>query len=593
MAEVADKLSPKRAGSRDRVAWLVLPMGVLLGALFLFPLGRLVSNSFITESGVSASRYAELFHDKVFLDVILRTVRISAMVCFLTGVIGYPIAYSAARAPKLLASLILACVTLPLFTSSLVRSYAWRALLADNGVVNEWLVTLGVSDGPVPLIFNDTGILIGMTQILLPFMILPIFASMSGIDRSVISAARSMGASHLTAWRTVFLPQSLKGVASGASLVFVSALGYYTTPALLGGISTPMFAQLVDSQINTQADYGPTTAEAALVLIAVIAMLLLLRRPLGLVTAGNASRSRLRLLPGPAHLKIFRRFVTTLLTDGPLGRFLLRVEEGVSRVRWLLVGAVTFLGTVFLAGPQFVIVMLAFNDSNYLSFPPPAYSTRWFSDYFADNYWLGSTQLSFVVAIAAAALATLIGTLAAFGVVRMKAKRMSVSMYMLGMFPMVVPSIIYAVGLFFIYVQIGLAGTALGLIAAYSVLGIPYVMLTSQAVVRDIDPLLERAAASLGAPIWRRTVTVVLPLMVPAIVASFLLAFIHAFDDLIMGLFLGSAETVTLQMRMFEDIRFEISPKVAAVGVLITFSVLIIGGFMALLNRQRRRILVS
>lgn len=240
-----------------------------------------------------------------------------------------------------------------------------------------------------------------------------------------------------------------------------------------------------------------------------------------------------------------------------------------------------------------MIVMLAFNSSNFLSFPPPGYSTRWFSDYFADDFWLGSTKLSFVVAIAGAAVATLIGTLAAFGVVRMKAKRMSVSMYMLGMFPLVFPSIIYAVGLFFIYVQIGLAGTALGLIAAYSVLGIPYVMLTSQAVVRDIDPLLERAAASLGAPLWRRTVTVVLPLMVPAVVASFLLAFIHAFDDLIMGLFLGSAETVTLQMRMFEDIRFEISPKVAAVGILITFSMLILGGFMSLLNRQRRRILVS
>lgn len=566
-------------------------MMTVLGLLFFLPLGKLILDSMITGSGLSLSRYQTLLTDGVFMDIVLRTIWISVLVTFFTVIIGYPVAYAASRAPKWVSLLILACVTLPMFTSTLVRSYAWSAILANNGIVNEWLLRLGVVKEPLALIYNDTGIVIGMTQVLLPLMILPIFAALKSIDRVTVDAARSMGASHLAAWRSITLPRSSKGLAAGASLVFISSLGYYTTPALLGGVATPMFAQLVDTQINTRADYGPTTAEATLVLAGVVILLVLLRRPLGLMSntvgIGGAGGRRLgRLLATPVALL---RAGADRLGTSPIGRAARSVEEWLSHVRWLLAGAWTAVGIVILVGPQIVILLLAFNNSNFLSFPPQAYSTRWFSEYFHDQFWLSSTQLSVFVSVAAAAIATLIGALGAFAVVRMRRKRLSVAVYMLALTPMVLPPILYAVGLFFIYIQTGVSGTPWGLVVAYAVLGIPYVMITSQAIVRDIDPLLERAAASLGASAFKRAWTIVVPLMIPAAVASFLLAFIHAFDDLVMAVFLGSPENVTLQMRMYEDIKSEISPKVAAVGILLTGAMLVLGLASTGLRRRLSR----
>jgi len=588
VAKVAHFVRSVDRRARDRITWLALPMILILGLAFFLPLGRLLLGSLTTSSGLSVSRYQQLFGDQVFIDVVLRTIRIAVLVTFFTAVIGYCVAYAAARARKWVGLAMLACVILPLFTSSLVRSYAWRALLADNGVINQWLVGLHLVDAPLTLLYNDSAIVIGMTQVLLPLMILPIYATTKNLDRVIVDAARSMGASHLAAWRTMTLPQSFKGVAAGASLVFISSLGYYTTPALLGGISTPMFAQLVDSQISSKADYGPTTAESALVLIGVALLLVLLRRPLGLMSSADGNDKHRLARPMSVLLAGFRKKADRL-NVGMMGRSIRRTEELLSPARWLAAGTLAVAGLIILVGPQIVIVLLAFNDSNFLSFPPSSYSIRWFNEYMHDGFWLGSTRLSFIVSVIAAMIATVLGTLGAFAVVRMRRKRLSVAVYMLGLTPMVLPPVLYAVGLFFVFIQIGVAGTASGLIIAYAVLGIPYVVITSQAIVRDMDPLMERAASSMGADAWTRARTIILPLMIPAVVASFLLAFIHAFDDLVMAVFLGSAATVTLQMRMYEDIQFEISPKVAAVGVLVTCAMLTLGLAAMSLNRDRSR----
>lgn len=566
---------------RLRVGALAIPAVVLLAVIFLLPLVKLIGDSVITSTGPSLSRYGDLLTDGIFLQVIWRTVWISTIVTVLTVMLGYPVAYVAARAGKVVSLLLMACVVLPLFTSTLVRSYAWRVLLADNGMINDALLAAGLVDNPIKLLYNDTSIVVGMTQVLLPFAILPILAGLKGIDRSVLNAARSAGASPVTAWRTITLPLSLRGLMAGASLVFITSLGFYTTPALLGGISTPMFAQLVDSQVNNQANYGSTTAAAALVLVGVVLLMFFLRKPLGLVAAAVTTgdvqpmRRRRRLLPS---------------IGWPAGStMLLRVEDILSPVRWVIVAALASFGALALLAPQIVVAILAFNEASFLSFPPEQYSTRWFGEYFADPNWLDSTLLTARISAMAAIIATLVGTLAAFAVVRMRSLRTGVAIYMLSLAPMVLPPILYAVGLFFIYVQLGLTGTETGLVLAYIAIGIPYVMITSQAVARDIDPLMERAAASMGANGFTRARSVVIPLMIPALFASFLLAFIQVFDDLVLALFLGGAETVTLQMRMYENIQFEISPMVAAVGVMLTAATLLLGLATLSLGRRRAR----
>ncbi len=141
------------------------------------------------------------------------------------------------------------------------------------------------------------------------------------------------------------------------------------------------------------------------------------------------------------------------LNVGMMGRSIRRTEELLSPARWLAAGTLAVAGLIILVGPQIVIVLLAFNDSNFLSFPPSSYSIRWFNEYMHDGFWLGSTRLSFIVSVIAAMIATVLGTLGAFAVVRMRRKRLSVAVYMLGLTPMVLPPVLYAVGLFFVFIR--------------------------------------------------------------------------------------------------------------------------------------------
>ncbi|GAA2445752.1 hypothetical protein GCM10010191_73370 [Actinomadura vinacea] len=583
---VSEPAATGRRLPRGGVGWLSLPALLVLVALFVLPLSRLFVDSVQTDTGLNLTRYIDLFHDGLFWPIMGRTVRLSLIVTFAAALIGYPIAYTAARLPRLWAAVVLACVALPFFTSTLVRSYAWRALLADNGVINDMLVGAGLFDRPRQLVFNDLGIVIGMTQVLLPMLVLPTYAVMKGIDRSLTNAARGMGASPFAAWRTVFLPQSMSGLAAGASLVFISSLGYYTTPALLGGPSTPMIAQRIDVQINTQQEYGPTAAQAVIMLIGVVILMVLLRRPLGLSRPGGATHSGSGLGRWLGRCwAIAADALANRLLGGAPGRAGVAVGAAVSRVRHVIVGALAAFGLVLLVGPQVVVVLLAFNSSDYLSFPPTGYSTRWYGEYFNDEYWRSSTLLSLGVAVVAGLIATAVGVLCAFAVARWRRRRLATGVYLLSMAPLVMPPIILAVGLFFTFARIGLLGSPTGLVLAYVVLGVPYVLITSQGVVAEIDPLYERAAASMGASPWRRARTIVAPLIAPAVVSSFLFSVIMAFDDLVIGVFLGSAETVTLQVRMYQDIQFEISPKVAAVGVVVTSAMLLTGMLVMTFNR--------
>jgi putative spermidine/putrescine transport system permease protein len=573
----------------DAVVWLALPAMIVLAALFVLPLSRLVVDSLVTDTGISLSRYTDLLNDGLFIPIMERTIKIALVVTVVAAAIGYPLAYAATRLPRYPAAVVLASVSLPFFTSTLVRSYAWRALLADNGVVNNWLMASGIFSKPHQLVFNDTGIVIGMSQVLLPMMTLPIYAAMRGIDRRLTDAARSMGASPFSAWQTVFLPQSLNGLMAGVSLVFISSLGFYTTPALLGGPAVPMIAQRIDVQINTQNEYGPTAAQATILLIGVVILMTLLRKPLGLTAPGTAGVSVSQTASGRVSRAVgaVTDLVANRLAGGIFGRIGRLIGEGISYVRHVVLGLITLIGIVMLVGPQVVVLMLAFNSSNFLVFPPTGYSTRWFDEFFNDQFWLASTYLSITVSIAAAVLATIVGVLCAFAVARTRLRKFGVLFYLLSMAPMVMPPIIYAVALFFLFARGGLLGTPTALVLAYMVLGIPYVMITSQAVIRNIDPLYERAAASLGANALHRARDIVLPFIIPAAISSLLFAFIMAFDDLVLGVFLGSAQTVTLQVRMYQNIQFELSPKVAAVGVLMTFAMLFVGFLVLTATRMR------
>jgi len=192
----------------------------------------------------------------VYVTAFVRTFAISASVTAICLLLGYPVAYLLATLPARQSNLLMIFVIVPFWTSLLVRTTAWYVLLQPNGVVNSLLIKSGLLSAPLPLMFNRTGVLIGMTHVLLPFMILANYAVMKGISPSYQRAAVSLGAHPVIAFLRVYVPQTLPGIGTGAFLVFVLALGYYITPALLGGAGDEMISQLVSVQIDRQLNWG-------------------------------------------------------------------------------------------------------------------------------------------------------------------------------------------------------------------------------------------------------------------------------------------------------------------------------------------------
>jgi ABC-type spermidine/putrescine transport system permease subunit I len=263
-------------------AWLPLaPALVFLAVFFVYPLVRMIALSFDAREGALA-HYATIVANPVYATVLGLTFKTALGVTLWCVVLGVPTAYLLAHLEGTWRNVLLVAVALPFLTSILIRTYAWMALLGRNGVVNQFLQWTGVTDGPVRLMHNELGVYVGMVHVLLPFMILPVYSVMSGIDRRLLRAAESLGASPRRAVLTVFLPLALPGIASGALLVFLIAIGFYITPALLGGPRQVMISNLIEVQVIELLNWGFGSALAFVLLAATVVLMVLFDRFLGL-----------------------------------------------------------------------------------------------------------------------------------------------------------------------------------------------------------------------------------------------------------------------------------------------------------------------
>ncbi len=210
--------------------------------------------------------------EAVFVDVLVRTLWIGFVVTVACVILGYPVAYLLATLPPKSSNLLMILVLLPFWTSLLVRTSAWVVVLQNEGILNGILLGLGILDSPVRMIFNRFGVLVAMTHVLLPFMVLPLYSVMKGISPAYMRAAASLGAPPWTAFLRVYLPQTLPGVTAGCLLVFILALGYYITPALVGGADDQMVSYFIAFYTNRTVNWGLAAALATLLLVATSAL---------------------------------------------------------------------------------------------------------------------------------------------------------------------------------------------------------------------------------------------------------------------------------------------------------------------------------
>jgi putative spermidine/putrescine transport system permease protein len=264
--------------SANRWALLVVPAAAFLAIFFLAPLIEMSARSVTEPVGAGLSNYTRFFEQEAYVRVLTNTFWIALVTTGVCLLIGFPFAYLMTVVPGRIAGLLLIAVLLPFWSSALVRTFAWQAILRDTGIINSFLLDLGVVAEPLPLIRTTAGVIIGMSHILLPFMVLPIWAVLRRIDPELSRAAANLGASPTTAFRRIVLPLSPPGVLAGCLLVFVLALGFYITPALLGGPRDQMISQLIVEQIEQQLDWGFAAAMSVLLMATTFAILFVASR---------------------------------------------------------------------------------------------------------------------------------------------------------------------------------------------------------------------------------------------------------------------------------------------------------------------------
>lgn len=259
---------------------LALPALLLLLAFFVLPVVALLSRS-VTEPELGLHHYQTLLASGTYARIFFNTFVVAGLVTLITGLLAFPVAWALAIMPRVLAGLLFAVVLLSMWTNLLARTYAWMVLLQQTGLINRTLMQLGLIDQPIPLVNNLTGVTIGMVYIMLPFMVLPIYGVIRKIDPVILQAAALCGATRLQALRRVLLPLALPGIAAGGLMVFVMSLGYFVTPALLGGTANMMLAQMIAQQVQSLVNWGMGGAAAFVLLVVTLALYALQLRLVG------------------------------------------------------------------------------------------------------------------------------------------------------------------------------------------------------------------------------------------------------------------------------------------------------------------------
>jgi ABC-type spermidine/putrescine transport system permease subunit I len=278
----------RRDPARDRertLLALAIPALLLLGVIFAWPVLRLLSMS--VEDG-TLGHFEKAVLDELYVSVLWDSIEIAALVTALCLVLAYPVAAWLVQAGRLGFILGMFFLLLPFWTSVLVRTYAWMVLLGRNGVVNRALRDWGWIEFPLPLLHNLTGVLIGIVHVMLPYMVFPIYAALLRIDPDLNRAAEGLGAPAWRAFLRVTLPLSLPGVFAGCALVFVITLGFFITPALLGGGRVMMIAMLIEQQVREFLDWPFAAALAAVLLAATLVIYAALSR----LTGGHGHAAR-------------------------------------------------------------------------------------------------------------------------------------------------------------------------------------------------------------------------------------------------------------------------------------------------------------
>jgi putative spermidine/putrescine transport system permease protein len=402
-----------------------------------------------------------------------------------------------------------------------------------------------------------------MVNYLLPITVLILYAGMRGVDPSLILAAKSLGASTVQAFRRIYVPLVMPTIVTASLIIFVLCLGFFLTPAILGGPRDETIAVYISRQISIY-EWGTASAMGILLLSATLAGYALVLRVTG--TSGLSSMA-----VGGGKGAVTRTPITDLFTK-------------------IVLWVISLIGVAIMLLPLIVVIPTSFGSTPYVFFPPKGFTLHWYGEVFRDSTWTSALQKSLVVALATAALATLFALMSARSVLSFRSPTARSILYAAAYAPLLVPLILLAIGNFDVQTRLGLIGSNAGLIFVETTLAFPLVFAILVSALSTIDRSLEEAAWTLGASRPRTLWTVVVRSIAPSIVGGFVIAFMTAWDETVVALFQTGLDK-TLPVVLYSYLQSGIVSTMPAVASMLIGVVLIgfVLGFLARLNFERRR----
>jgi putative spermidine/putrescine transport system permease protein len=589
MAEIASLGSaerPRRRKLKLDPLWLALPGLAFLALFLILPTAQMLSQSFFDKitGALTLSAFTRIWNGGPYLAVLSTTFSVALWTTALCVGLGYPLAYWLAYKPPRQQRIAALFVLLPFWTSALIKNFSWLVLLGRNGIMAKTMAAIGIKGGD-QMLFSRTTVVFAMVHTLLPLAVVTMLPVMNQIDRRLMMAASTLGANSARAFWQVFFQLSMRGAAAAGLLVLVASLGFFITPALVGGARDTMIGQLIILQINELQNWQLGSALAATLLISTIATCYVYDRIFGLssVTNGGDRPTRSDGLVRRAGLAIV----------GLAGLICGLVEETCKRnIRGLrgsaLLSVYAWTMIAILLVPIIAFVPMAFTGSTFLSFPPPSWSIRWFEQFAASPLWLGAMIRSFSVGFATAAITLLIAAMAALGVARTRS-RLGSAAFLLCLSPMMVPSIVIAIALFYQFARMSLVASDIGIIIGHTVIAMPVVFMVMLATFKGYDWKLDAAASTLGAGRLRIFWRVTLPLVASGLAVGFVTGFLQSFEELTVALFIGGGIKTTLPKQMWDGILLQVSPIIAAASVVVLIVVIVMFAIIEFVQHSRLR----
>ena len=435
-------------------------------------------------------------------------------------------------------------ILMPFWVSIIVRLFAFTTILGQQGIINSLAGQMGL--GPFPLLYNTFATVVGMVAYLLPYMILILVSAMMSIDTSLLTAARTMGASERRVFLDIYFPQVRASLLGGSILVFVLGLGFFLTPAILGGpgdLTIPIFIQ---QQIQSY-QWGKAAA-MGIVLLVVSTVGYLIALKIG---------GRNMLAPAQGG------------TRGATARDPLRP----TLASWFC-GGILLVDLAILILPLIVVIPTSVTETSQIRFPPVGFSWKWFVEVLTSSLWIDAFLKSVRVGALTALVATLCGLAMARVATRTTSSSLRTAIQVFAITPLIVPVILLGIGVYDVQGRLGLIGTDFGLIIAHVVLSLPLTFLVLANALAAVDTSIEQAAWTMGASTARAFRTVVVPGIIPAIVGSLVISFVTSWDEAVLAMFQTQLDK-TLPVTIYSFLKSGITPAVSAVAVGVILPVLL------------------